>query len=401
MAEGQIKGDLSGIDFHIDVSGLFTEETFQKDIDDIFRKSWLPVGHDYELPNSGDFKTKKIPGLNYSLLIVRGKDDKIRAFHNICRHRGNKLVCKEAGSSRQGFSCGYHGWTYNIDGSLRGITDREQFPPRGGDETLGLKEVRCDVRHSYIFVNFDEDAESLDDWLGCELASPALYEGFFDNFRSTGLMTTTVGANWNILMDAFSEGYHTLFVHKNTGRDFLGGEDNPMRHPSAMELLGKHSRLCTPANPDHQWSPAETLAYTYAARAFPSFDSNSEGTPPGVNFGNAEFWAFDVVKLFPNTIILIGKDWIIDSFTWPISKDKSLYEFNMYLRNPKDYGERVAQEFSYIVAREIACEDLFLLEKQQEVLESEAMTDYYLSFQELMVAHHYRSRKEMSEKVGA
>src|ERR1044072_1272607 len=146
MAEGQVKGDLSGIDFHVDVDGLFTEASYQRDLDGIFRKSWLAVGHDYALPNPGDFKTRKIPGLNYNVLVVRGKDDKVRAFHNVCRHRGNMLVCKEAGTSRQGFSCAYHGWTYNIDGSVRGITDREQFPPYG-NEALGLKGIRCEVRH--------------------------------------------------------------------------------------------------------------------------------------------------------------------------------------------------------------------------------------------------------------
>jgi phenylpropionate dioxygenase-like ring-hydroxylating dioxygenase large terminal subunit len=397
MAEHQVKGDLADIVFHLDVSGLFTQESYQADLDGIFRKSWLPVGHDYDLPNPGDFKTRKIPGLDYNVLIVRGKDSKIRAFHNICRHRGNMLVCKAAGSSRQGFTCGYHGWTYNIDGTVRGITDRGQLPPYG-DEALGLAEVRCEVRHSFIFLNFDKDAESLDDWLG-ELAPAALFDGYFDNFRSVESVTTTVGANWNIVMDAFSESYHTMFVHKNTAGDYLGGDDNPMRHNPAVEVMGRHARLCTPANPGHKWSPAETLAYTYAARAFPSFDSNTEGTPPGVNFSDLGPWAFDVIKLFPNLILLIGKDWFIDSYAWPLSKDKTLYEWGLRLRTPKDYGERVAQEFSYVVNREVACEDLFLLEKQQSAMQNGAVSEYFLSFQELVVAHHYRSRDRMLAKM--
>lgn len=396
MAEG-VKGDLSGIDFHVDVKGLFTEESHQRDMDLIFGKSWLPVGHDYDLPKAGDFKTRKIPGLNYNILIVRGKDDKIRAFHNICRHRGNMLVCKEAGSSRQGFSCAYHGWTYNIDGSVRGITDRDQFPPYG-NEALGLAEIRCEVRHSFIFLNFDKDAESLDSWLD-ELASPKLYEGFFDNFRSTGLYSATVQANWNLCMDAFSEAYHTLFVHKNTAHDYLGGDDNPMRHNPVVEIGRLHARHATQANPAHKWSDVETLAYTYAARAFPSFDSDSSGCPDGVNFGKLENWAFDIVKLFPNVVLLTGRDWFIEGYAWPVSAGETLYEWNTFLRNPKNYGERVGQEFSYIVGREIACEDLFLLARQQEALESGAVSDFFLSFQELVVAQHYRSRDRMFLKV--
>src|SRR6185437_11506293 len=149
MAEPQIKGDLSGIEFHVDVKGLFSEESYQKDLQQIYGKSWLAVGHDYDLPNLGDFRTRRIPGLNYNVLIVRDREDRIRAFHNICRHRGNLLVCKEAGNGRQGFSCGYHGWTYNIDGSIRAVTDRSQFPPHD-NKALGLREIRCEVRHTFI-----------------------------------------------------------------------------------------------------------------------------------------------------------------------------------------------------------------------------------------------------------
>jgi glycine betaine catabolism A len=397
MAEGQITGDLSGIDFHVDVKNLFTEETHQRDLDRIFRRSWLAVGHDYHVPNSGDYKTRKIPGLNYNILIVRDKENRIRAFHNICRHRGNLLVCQEAGNSRQGFSCGYHGWTYNIDGSLRAQTDRSQFPPFG-NESLGLREIRCEVRHTYIFLNFDNGAESLDSWLG-ELASPALYEGFFDNFRSTGLYSTTLSANWNIVMDAFSEAYHTLFVHKNTARDYLGSADNPMRHAPIVDVMKLHARHATSANPAHKWGPTEALAYKYTARAFPSFDSDSTGLPPGVNFGKLDSWAFDIVKLFPNLIVLTGKDWFIESYAWPLAANKTFYEFATFLRNPKTYGERVAQEFSYVITREVALEDLYLLENQQSALENGAVTDYFLSYQELVIAHHFRSRAQLLAKT--
>lgn len=389
MAETPIKGDLSGIEFHVDVAGLFTEESYRRDIDQIFKKTWLAVGHDYDLPAPGDFKTRKLPGLNYNILLVRDKENKIRAFHNVCRHRGNLLVTKEKGNCRQGFSCGYHGWTYNVDGSLRGLTDRSQFPHQ--NDALGLCEIRCEVRHTFIFINFDAGADSLDSYL-CELAQPNLYDGFFTNFRTTELYSTTLNSNWNLVMDAFSEAYHTLFVHKNTAKDYLGSADNPMRHNPAVEIGSLHARHATTANPDHKWSPVEKLAYKHTNRAFPSFDSNSSGLPPGVNWAKLDSWAFDVVKVFPNLIILTGRDWFIESWVWPLAAGKSVYEWAIILRNPKTYGERVAQEFSYSLAREIGQEDLFLLEKQQDALESGAVTDYFLSYQELVVAHHYRTR---------
>jgi hypothetical protein len=172
-----------------------------------------------------------------------------------------------------------------------------------------------------------------------------------------------------------------------------------MRHVPAMDIMALHARHSVAANPNHKWAEVEKLAYRHTARAFPSFDSNSEGLPAGLDFGKLNHWAFDIVKFFPNLIMLTGRDWFIEGYVWPSAAGESFYEWNIYLRNPKTYGERVAQEFPYIIGREIACEDLFLLEKQQAALQSEAVTDYFLSFQELVVAHHYRSRDRMFDKA--
>src|SRR5262245_42672937 len=233
-----ITGDLSGIEFHVNVASMFTEAYFRKEIEGIFRRSWLAVCHTYDLPNPGDYRTRHIPGAGYNILIVRGRDNAIRAFHNICRHRGAMLTCKRSGNSRHGIACPYHGWTYNLDGSLRGITDSDQFP-QVDKSTLGLVGIRCEVRHSLVFVNFDNDAKSLDAWLG-DLASPELYAGYFERCRPGELTSVNVRANWKLCVDGFLEGYHTLFVHKNTGGDYLGGDDNPMRHHPAVNLSKWH-----------------------------------------------------------------------------------------------------------------------------------------------------------------
>jgi phenylpropionate dioxygenase-like ring-hydroxylating dioxygenase large terminal subunit len=284
-----------------------------------------------------------------------------------------------------------------VDGSVRGITDRDQFPPYG-NEALGLKEIRCAVRHSFIFINLDDDADGIDTWLA-ELGPTNLYEGYFENFRTTGLYRAHIKANWNLVMDAFAEAYHTAFVHKNTATDYLGGDDNKMRHVPCMDIMDLHARHAVAANPAHKWADVEKLAYAHTARAFPSFDSDSTGLPPGVDFGKLENWAFDIVKIFPNITILTGRDWFIETYTWPAAADETVYDWAIQLRTPKNWGERVAQEFPIVIGREIACEDLFLLERQQEAMQSEAVQDYFLSFQELVVAHHYRSRKRMLAKA--
>lgn len=391
---GGVTGDLTGIEFRIPLEGMFTEETFRKEMNGIFKKSWLPAGHTFDIPNPGDYRARHLPGINQSILIVRGRDNVIRAFHNACRHRGAMLTCPNgSGNSRQGLACPYHGWTYNLDGSVRGITDSDQFPQLD-KSTLGLAEIRCEVRHSFVFINFDNEAESLDEWLEF-FAEPELFEGYFERARPGEFTSAKVRVNWNLCVDAFSEGYHTLFVHKNTGGDYLGGDENPMRHNPALQVGKLHSRLASPANPNHKWTPTEKLAYSFAVRCHPSFDSDCSGLPPGVNYSKLGPWAFDVVRLFPNMILLLGRDWFVEFHFWPVSPTETLAEWNLFLCPPKNYGERIGQEFSYAFTKEISLEDLFLLEDQQRALESDGVKEYFLSYQELMLAHHYRNRARM------
>ena len=392
MAESAVRGDLSDLSTHIDVGAIFQQEHFEAEIEGIFRKSWLAVCHTFDIPKPGDFRARDLPGLGVSLLITRDKDGAIRAFHNICRHRGNKLACQSSGRQPV-FVCGYHGWAYNIDGSIRAVTDRESFPPID-KESLALKPIRVDERHSFIFINLDDDAEPLEDWLEA-LGPRPVYEGFFERFTSVEMSSTEVGANWNLGIDAFSENYHTMFVHKNTLTDYQGGAKNPNRHVPVTELMQRHARVSIPANTEHRQMPTETLAYKYTAPAMPSFDHDSSGMPPAINFGGLEDWAFDVIKLYPNLIVLTGRDWFIETYFWPISKDRSIAEWALHLLPAKTWGERVAQEFPHLVNREVACEDLSMMEGQHQALAGGAVTDFWLSFQEIMLAHHYRTSRRM------
>lgn len=396
-ADNGIKGDLSGIEFHIPLDGLFSEEMFRREMDGIFRKSWIPVCHSYHVPDPGDYYTRHIPGLNANVLIVRGRDNVIRAFHNVCRHRGSKLKCDRSGNSRQGIACPYHGWTFNTDGSLRGVPDGDQFPGLNKSQ-LGLFEIRCDVRHTFVFINFDDRAESLDEWLE-DLGDPGSYEGYFEAMRHTELMSTKIRANWNLCIDAFSEGYHTLFVHRNTGGDYLGSGDNNMRHHPAAEFTKWHGRFAVNANPKHKWTATETLAYSFTAQCHPSFNPDSSICPPGVNFSKLKDWAFDGVKFFPNMILLTGRDWFVEFHFWPVSPTETLIEWNTFLRPPSNYGERVAQEFSYAFTKEITLEDLSLLEDQQAALEDGTLKEFVLSFQEIALSHAYRAKARMLARL--
>ena len=129
----------------------------------IFERSWLNVGRVEQLPRNGSYFTKDLAVANTSVIIVRGLDGEVRAFHNICRHRGNKLVWQDypreevAGSARQ-FVCKYHGWKYDLDGACAFVQQEGEFFDFDKAD-FGLVPVHCDVWAGFIFVNLDRGAE--------------------------------------------------------------------------------------------------------------------------------------------------------------------------------------------------------------------------------------------------
>jgi phenylpropionate dioxygenase-like ring-hydroxylating dioxygenase large terminal subunit len=135
-------------------------EFYEREREAIFRRTWLNVGRVEQLRRKGSYFTRDIDSAGTSIVIVRGLDDEVRAFHNICRHRGNKLVWQDYpqdetnGACRQ-FQCKYHAWRYDLAGNLTFVQQEEEF--FGLDKgDYGLASVRCEVWEGWIFVNFDD-----------------------------------------------------------------------------------------------------------------------------------------------------------------------------------------------------------------------------------------------------
>ena len=137
----------------------------------IFKRAWLNVGRIEQLPRKGSYFTKELKVANTSIIVVRSTSGEVRAFHNICRHRGNKLVWNDmpleetSGSCRQ-FTCKYHGWRYDLDGNLTFVQQENEFFDLDRAR-YGLVPVHCDVWEGFIFVNFAKSPEqSLREFLG-------------------------------------------------------------------------------------------------------------------------------------------------------------------------------------------------------------------------------------------
>ena len=134
-------------------------EFFELEREAIFARTWLNVGRIEQLPRVGSYFTKEIDAARTSIVVVRGADDEVRAFHNICRHRGNKFVWQDypseetAGTCRQ-FQCKYHGWRYSLEGDLTFVQQEDEFFDLDKAD-YGLAPVQVDAWEGFIFVNLD------------------------------------------------------------------------------------------------------------------------------------------------------------------------------------------------------------------------------------------------------
>src|SRR5882724_11295526 len=180
----------------------------------IFGKSWLFVAHADEIAKPGDYLL--LDQLHEPVLLVRGADGVARAFYNTCRHRGGPLVRERSGSAGKDLICGYHGWTYALDGKLIGVPQSKDFPPLDRS-CLGLAPVRCETWGTFVFVNLDPAAEPLRDALGVvgEDLGPQIGDG--EGVGPVLLLerrSIDVAGNWKLTVDANVETYHVNTLHQ-------------------------------------------------------------------------------------------------------------------------------------------------------------------------------------------
>ncbi|VCU68713.1 3-phenylpropionate/cinnamic acid dioxygenase subunit alpha [Pigmentiphaga humi] len=385
-------GVAQSLDARVDVAKMLTPEHYAVEREAIFRRAWLPIGHTDDLPEPGSYFVYDVPTFNASLLVVRGDDGQVRVFHNACRHRGNKLVRSGAGKKRS-FMCGFHGWSFSSDGALKVVTDHNQFDGLEKAD-YGLSRVTSEVWENLIFVNFDETPrESLQDWLGPEFFDR--YQGYWDLHEKVASYSFDLNCNWHLAVNSFTEGYHTMYIHKNTARDYQGGKINPQRHRPHMELTRRHHRFSAPGNPDHEILPVEGLAIKYGRKLLPAFDFDFSMLPAGVNPSRYEYWAFDNIALFPNMVVLCGNHYRVELTFWPIDGSRTRIYNSLYNYKTKNLGERLGQAYFRARGRDVLREDLNTLEAQQQGLVSGGMPHVILSRQETALKHHFAVTENM------
>ncbi|HET9529500.1 MAG TPA: aromatic ring-hydroxylating dioxygenase subunit alpha [Blastocatellia bacterium] len=371
----------------IPVEPNISPEYFELEREKVFRRAWLNIGSAREIPEPGDYIVRDIEVLKTSLIIKRGGDSVIRGFHNVCKHRGNKLVRGCGGRAKGGFTCNFHGWTYDSAGRLAHVPDEEQFFDLNKCN-YGLTPVATDLWNGFIFVNVDpEPRETLEQAMG-EIGRQL--KGYpFQSMEPVGRYTAEVKVNWKVFMVAFMECYHVPFLHRRTIPDCSTGRSNPLCHLLSVRLFDRHRSCSVYANPDHKPSQAELLAYKYGPTVIQG-ESAKNALPAGTNPEGHTNWAFDMNGFYPNLIIHVGNGFYYTLTFWPISASLTRWDVKLYMSPPKNAGERISQEFSKILTRDLYRKDLSTMENVQASLESGVLQHFPLSDQELLVRHSYK-----------
>ena len=175
----------------------------------LLRRSWLGIARADEWRDAGDYSTFELAGT--PTIVLRDEQGRLRAFANTCRHRGTRLLDGSGNATR--IRCPFHGWTYGLDGNLRGATRMgETRGFRRAD--MGLVEFRTAERGGFVFVALSDGTPGIDEWLG---AFDALHSPWrLDRLVTTRRRELEVDCNWKLFLEVFNESYHLEYVHAST-----------------------------------------------------------------------------------------------------------------------------------------------------------------------------------------
>jgi phenylpropionate dioxygenase-like ring-hydroxylating dioxygenase large terminal subunit len=374
----------------------FSLTHYELERDAVFRKTWLNVGRVEDIPKAGRYVTKDIQVVGRSIIVVRDKRGQIHAFHNVCRHRGNKLVWSEdpkeetEGFCRQ-FTCKYHAWRYELDGKLAHVQQEHEFFNLDKDQ-YGLVSVHCDVWEGFIFVNFAEEPEqSLRDFLGPMIQG---IEGYpFDKMTERYEFVANNDSNWKLFLDAFQEYYHVPALHP---------EQVPpaVRIPGAafesahFQVDGPH-RVVSTAGARRWTLPPESMypieLATQGGVVGPWHTPSVGELPPGINPGKVEPFGISNFQIFPNVEILLYEGWFIWYRYWPTSANSHRFEGALCFYPARTVRERIGHEVTAVMFKEFALQDAGMLGGTQTALESSPIHEYPISDQEILVRHFHKT----------
>ena len=361
-------------------AGRYTEARFHAlERDRVFGKSWLFAGHIDELPEPGCFATWDNAG--QPIVLVHGHDGKVRAFYNVCRHRGAPVVTEKRGRAPR-LVCAYHNWTYKTDGRLAGVPERQDFGPGFDPACRALKAIRCERLGNLIFVNFDTDAMPLTEWFGDLLGE--LDEFALDRVRLAARHTFELKCNWKVAMEANMEVYHVPFIHPDTVAPLVDAKRN---HNSFY--ANGHARMVAPAP---RTTDREHVRAIDSPAGWQAIDTVGE-------IGRTCTQSY---TLFPNMVVPMSNYFVPPLIFWPTGPDSTRLEL---VTMALDWGDEPAPDLWTVPGANggrdmapIITEDTQFGELIQVAMESDGFESVPLSYQEARI---YAFHESCDRMIGA
>lgn len=291
-ADWPVPRTLPGADYH-------DAAVFARERQRIFHGTWQCVGRSDDVAEPGAFAVVDVAG--ESILLVRGDDDRLRAFFNVCRHRGARL-CATGGTTRKALTCPYHAWSYGLDGRLIG-TPHVGTDERLDRDALGLVAVRLDSWDGFAFVNVAGDAPPLRDHLAAHASDdPFQWARYGVGGLALGAVRTyEVRANWKIIVENYNECLHCPTVHPELVR---------------VVPLYRSGGVVEPAEPD--WN-GNRLAPGHRSLT----PTGQSGLPPLAGLAPGDEDAFYGVTLLPNLIVNYQPDCVSTFLLHPTAPDRT------------------------------------------------------------------------------
>ena len=259
----------------------------------LFARTWLCVGREADIPGAGDFFTREIAG--DSVIVIRGADGRVRAFFNVCRHRGSRLIDVVSGQGLNRILCPYHAWSYRLDGGVA------QIPGNTGNrDDLGLMPVNLGTHEGFIFLNLDSPAAPL----ALQLEDlPNLARFRLPDLRCGWRRTYEVQANWKLICENYSECYHCPGAHPQLARlsDLISRSSRPME-------IGQ----CFNGGPMQLRDGIETMSLS-GRRTVPVI--------PGLSPDDHRYVYYYVI--YPNLLLSPHPDYVLTHTAWPLAPDRT------------------------------------------------------------------------------
>ncbi len=316
---------------------------FKVEMERVIRPSWQIVCHLSDVPKAGDWHGLEYLGEN--VIVIRGDDGAVRAFHNVCRHRASRLVDGSYGCAKK-LVCPYHGWAYEKDGRLTGVPGKADYTSLDMSK-LGLIPVECETWRGFIFVRLESQGPSVAEMMAPYEAMVAPYR--FEEMTAFGRVTLrhrTV--NWKNVADNYSDGLHI-----------------PVAHPGLTRLFGRSYGVEASAHVDRMWGDlVERPSNNPSERAYQALLPRVDHLPED----RQRHWLY--FKLWPNVAFDFYPDQVDFMQFIPLTATTTMIREIAYCL-PDDRREmKAARYLNWRINRQVNAEDTVLITRVQQGMES-------------------------------